>query len=155
MNPEFVPVYREDENKLYLQLHLPEGCEEIEAFQCSDYNDLPVPDALIEVEADKLLCCIHAFRQYRDCLDGIRVPITLISDGFDGKVCLEGLQLYRLPNPEAVGTQVEFDNNYTGTSYWLDVGSFWPVPSSELADYLQTLLTRYGVQPSVAARLQP
>ena len=153
MKPEFAPVYREDENKLYLQLHLPEGCEEVEAFQCSDYHDLPVPDALIEVEAAKLLCGIHAFSQYRDCLDGIRIPITLNSEGFDGKVCLEGLQLFHHPNPEAVGTQVEFDNSHTCTSYWLDVCSFWPVATSELADYLQELLIRYGLWQSVAERL--
>lgn len=138
--PRFLPCCNIRTRNVVLVLSLPEGCDGDNWFYCNDEYDLDVPDAEIEIDAQKLLNALDAYQLHRNTFDSVCICIDIDSDGYEGKLRRDQLKIISCPGVDGFWTNAQFCNDWTGSNYWFDTDPYWPVPMPELRGYLRNLL---------------
>lgn len=136
----FTPFCDPQTRETYLLLDLPAERKDEWAFYCNDEYDLPVPDARIVINAQALADALLVYSQHSETFGSVSIRISIDSDGYEGKLRHEELKITMARYIDAFYSDIEFTNDWTGSTYWLDADSYWPVPNGEMLAYLADLL---------------
>lgn len=136
----FAPFCELQTRKICLLLDLPAERKDEWAFYCNDEYDLPVPDARIVINAQVLADALAAYSQYPETFGSVSISISIGSSGYEGKIRREELKIVMARYIDTFCSDIEFVNDWSGNTYWLDADSYWPVSNGEMPAYLADLL---------------
>lgn len=132
------------DRRIMLYLDLPATRGEDGVFEpCNEY-DLPVPDAAIEIDAERLMLALSVLSRYADVLGSVAIPILIDSQGFGGKIRQDKLEISSARHSNDFWTTAWFINDWTGSWYSFDTDRHWPVEKQYLQKYLEDLLILCG-----------
>ena len=78
----------------YLRLSLPEGSPVLDDISCNDDYDYEVPDAVIDINLDKLISGLAIMMQHPDVFRHVGIEASVESVGYEGKLRQEYLKVY-------------------------------------------------------------
>lgn len=136
----FAPFCNPQTRETCLLLDLPAERKDEWAFYCNDECDLPVPDARIVINAQVLADALAVYSQYPETFRSVSIRIDIDSDGYKGKLRREELKIVMARYIDTFCSDIEFVNDWSGSTYWLDADSYWPVSNGEMPAYLADLL---------------
>lgn len=138
---KFYPCSNIYDHRLMLRLDIPEKHDDNECiFWCSDEDGLSVPDASIEIDAERLMLALAVRTRYADVLGSVSIPILICSDGYAGKIRQDKLEIHTISHVGGFWTTAWFVNDWSGSWYSFDTDRYWPVEKGQLQDYLEKLL---------------
>lgn len=105
-----------------------------------DEYDLPVPDARIVINAQALVDALAVYSQHPETFGSVSISISIGSSGYEGKIRREELEIVMARYIDTFCSDIEFVNDWSGSTYWLDADSYWPVSNGEMPAYLADLL---------------
>lgn len=124
-----------------LVLRLPPGSPQLADFWRSDEHDLELPDVCIEVDMEILYQALAVVRENSCGVDHIAIGVSVYSDGYEGKLRQDHLEIFPCGQNDCLTFHVKFVNDWTGTVYTFDAGAYWPVDGSQnLYQYLEEQL---------------
>ncbi len=141
---KFYPCSNIYDHRVMLYLDLPETRDDGSAFECSDENDLSVPEAAIEIDAERLMLALAIRSRYADVLSSATIPILIHSKGYGGKIRQDKLEINSARHSNGFWTTAWFINDWTGSWYSFDTDRHWPVEKQYLLKYLEDLLILCG-----------
>lgn len=111
----------------YLRLSLPEGSPVLDDICCNDDYDYEVPDAVIDINLDKLISALEIMMLNQDVFRHVGIEAGVESEGYEGKLRQEYLKLYanRVINNWHFSFFLEFCNEGTGSVYFIDLTIFF------------------------------
>lgn len=136
----FAPFCKLQTRETCLLLDLPAERKDEWAFYCNDEYDLTVPDARIVINAQVLADALAVYSQYSETFRSVSIRIDIDSDGYEGKLRHEELKISMARYIGSFCSGIEFTNDWSGSTYWLDADNHWPVPNEEIPAYLADLL---------------
>lgn len=136
----FAPFCKLQTRETCLLLDLPKDRKNEWAFYCNDEYDLPVPDARIVINAQVLADALAVYSQYSETFRSVSIRIDIDSDGYEGKLRHEELKISMARYIGSFCSGIEFTNDWSGSTYWLDADSYWPVSNEGMPAYLADLL---------------
>lgn len=109
-----------------LQLVLPPECEDLSMVSCSDEYDLEVPDLQIILDLPSLITALAVLHQHPDVLHHTGAKCVIDSDGYQGKIRLEHLNVYAncFNGRWFYSFFLYFSNDWTGSVYFFDLGMY-------------------------------
>ena len=105
-----------------------------------DEYDLPVPDARIVINAQALVDALAVYSQHPETFGSVSISISIGSSGYEGKIRREKLKIVMARYIDTFCSDIEFVNDWSGSTYWLDADSYWPASNEEMPAYLADLL---------------
>ena len=136
----FSPFCELQTREICLLLDLPAGRKDEWTFYCNDEYDLPVPDARVVINAQVLADALAVYSQYPETFRSVSICIDIDSDGYEGKLRHEELKISMARYIGSFCSGIEFTDDWTGSTYWLDADSYWPASNEEMPAYLADLL---------------
>ena len=111
----------------YLRLSLPEGSPVLDDISCNDDYDYEVPDAVIDINLDKLISGLEIMMLNQDVFRHVGIEAGVESAGYEGKLRQEYLKLYanRVVSNWHFSFFLEFCNEGTGSVYFIDLTIFF------------------------------
>ena len=136
----FTPFCNPQTRETCLLLDLPAERKDEWAFYCNDEYDLPVLDARIVINAQALADALAVYSQHPETFGSVSISISIGSSGYEGKIRREELKIVMARYIDTFCSDIEFVNDWSGSTYWLDADSYWPASNEEMPAYLADLL---------------
>ena len=136
----FTPFCNPQTRETCLLLDLPAERKDEWAFYCNDEYDLPVLDARIVINAQALADALAVYSQHPETFGSVSISISIGSSGYEGKIRREEFKIVMARYIDTFCSDIEFVNDWSGSTYWLDADSYWPVSNGEMPAYLADLL---------------
>lgn len=143
--PRFTAETDSYDGRKKLVLHLSPGSPQLDDFWRSDEHDFELPDARIEIDMEKLHQALAIIRAHPWLFEHVAIGIAVYSDGYKGKLRQSRLEITSYGQNGCLIFYVRFVNDWTGTDYTFDAGTYWPVEDGR--DLYQYLKERLGLQP--------
>lgn len=140
---KFYPCSNIYDRRIMLRLDLPETRDADSTFHCSD-EDVPVAEADIEIDAERLMLALAVRSRYADVLSSVTIPILIHSPSYGGKIRQNKLEINSARHSNGFWTTAWFINDWTGSWYSFDTDRHWPVEKQYLLKYLEDLLILCG-----------